>query len=283
MQKLHIQVLLICRWSVPSSVEAFDHDFASVEDLRAFLYDPERLRLRVWLLRHVLVPSVRAQHDERFKLLLMLGENLPEPFRSEVMEIVASVPQIRPVFVSEGQPHRDQCRELMARFRDPRATVVAEGRLDDDDAIAVDFVAMARSFFPQLRGFFKEAPKLALDFPRGFLLDLRERELGIKPAVHRLWTPALIVYTRPAAPTGLLDFKHHLLWQHMDVFSWQEQPMYLRGLHGSNDSGITSDSGRDTARTYTADELDAQMRYRFGIERPELQKAWEIFNSAGSC
>ncbi|MBO6854897.1 MAG: hypothetical protein JJ872_14205 [Marivivens sp.] len=283
MPEPHVQVLLLCRWSVPASLEAFEHKFSSMDELRTHLYAPERLRLRLWMLRNVLIPSIRSQNDDRFKLLLMLGEHLPSPYREAVLESVSSVPQIRPIFVPEGQPHREQCRELMQRFRDPRATVVAEGRLDDDDALATDFVAMARSYFPKLRPFFRNAPKLALDFPRGFLFEIRGAELTLQPAIHRLWTPALIIYTRPSHPKGLLDYKHHLLWQHMDVYSWQDQPMFLRGVHSGNDSGISFGQGRDTGRTYSDDEIDAQLFHRFGINLTDLQESWANFVASGAC
>src|SRR6056297_3319349 len=135
-----IQALGLCRFSYPSAPGGFEDQDRSFDEVRARLYDPNRLALRFLWFEQVALPSMRAQTDPDFELVVLAGDRLPAVWRDRLEANARATPQIRPVFLEEGEVHRVACRIAMRAHRDPAADVVAEFRLDDDDAVADIFV-----------------------------------------------------------------------------------------------------------------------------------------------
>lgn len=263
-----VQMLGLCRFSVPS-LGAFQVEHATIEDRRAMLYAPERLAHRLTWFRHVGLPAMRAQTDPDFRLVLLLGEDFPDPWHDQIRDLVADVPQVVIDYAPPG-PHREVCADAMRRHVDPTADIVAQFRLDDDDAVGVDFVARTRAEVPGIAHLFHRAGGMALDWCRGVLLTESNRK--VTPTLRRasLWTPGLVVMTRPMAPKMVLDYPHHLIWRHMPVLSLQDEVMFLRGAHGANDSIIGQERRPETL---SADRWPDLLQRRFNIDLPAFQAA----------
>ncbi|SFA89811.1 Putative rhamnosyl transferase [Poseidonocella pacifica] len=272
-----LQVLGLCRWSYPSELRAFNHDFPTLDALRAYLYDPARLALRLFFFEHLIMPCLRAQTDDRFTLLLMLGDQLPDPARTRLLELAAQVPQIRPVFVAEGRNHRRMVRRLMVSARDPSVAAVAEFRLDDDDAIAGSFVAQVRSIAALLGPVHARNGRLAVDFCKGLVMRADRPELSFSPALARLWTPALALVLRPDDPGSLLDYPHMRVWKQMPTLSMEHQPMFIRGAHGGNDSALSERSQNLSGYAFDRAGLPDLLRDDFGINHEGLLSSWRSF------
>ncbi|MEY4981833.1 MAG: hypothetical protein RIR62_99 [Pseudomonadota bacterium] len=266
-----VQLLGLCRFSVPS-LGAFKVEHDSIDDRRAMLYAPDRLAHRLAWFRHVALPALRAQTDPDFRLVLLLGEDLPEPWRGLVLDLVADVPQVAVEYAPAG-PHREVCAEAMRRHVDPDADVVAQFRLDDDDAVAVDFVARTRAEVPFLMPHFLRGGLCALDWCRGVLLT--EVAGTLTPTLRRaqLWTPALVILTRPEAEKMVLDYPHHLVWRQMPVLSLVDEVMFLRGAHGGNDSIIAQEKRPETLPAARWPDL---LRQRFGIDLAAFRTVIEV-------
>lgn len=256
-----VQVLGLCRFSVPS-LGAFQVEHATVEDRRAMLYAPDRLNHRLTWFSHVALPALRAQTDKAFTLVLLLGEDFPDPWHSRLKQLVADVPQIVLSYAPPG-PHREICAEAMRRHIDPTADVVAQFRLDDDDAVGMNFVARIRAEVPEVLPVFRRSGLMALDFSRGVVLT--ESEGRVTPTLRRasLWTPALVVLTRVRARKMVLDYPHHTIWRQMPVLSLPDEIMFLRGSHGTNDSSIAQERRPETL---PAEKWPDLMSTRFGID-----------------
>lgn len=273
-----IQVLGLCRWSYPSELSSFQIDYPDMDALRAYLYSPERQALRLFFFEHVLLPGIAAQTDPDFTLVIMTGEQLPADVRARLEALTALHPQIRIVSLPEGQNHRDTCREVMLAHRDPGARVAAEFRLDDDDAVATDFVAQTRDQFRKARGLFRDSGRLAIDFNRGFLLaTAREKggaAMALTPVASRYWTPALVLCLRPHTAKSLLDFHHARLWKRMPTVTQPRDWMYLRGAHGDNDSSVSVRPHNAEAIAPPAGGTAPVLRDRFAIGQEALEAAW---------
>ena len=273
MRQAKLQVLGLCRWSYPSQTGAFNNTGESLEALQSELYAAERMAVRLFFLEHLVLPSLRAQSDPEFTLVLMMGETLPEPWRSRVLELVQDVPQVKPVFLPEGQNHMAACTALMRAHRDENADVVVEFRLDDDDAVASDFVAQLRGLYRQLRPIYKANKRVAVDFCRGFLFRC-EDDGGVNylPVEARLWTPALALYLPPDHPRSLLNYPHMRTWRSMPVLSLNKKPMFVRGAHEGNDSAI-KERKVDSFR-YKLETLPSVMASDFGVDLEAFEAAW---------
>lgn len=280
--EIEVQVQGLCRWSYPSEPGAFQREAgaedAGLEGLRAQLYAPERLELRLFYLEHVMLPALRVQTDPDFTLHLLMGDQLPEPVKARILDLIREVPQINPVFAPEGQPHQEICRKVMLAGR-REGRVVAEFRLDDDDAVAVDFIEQARGMFVKVRRIWRNGGKLALDFNRGFVLNTSGRGLDVMPVIARYWTPGLVLYLRPHEDHSLLDFAHAQMWKRIPMLSHPRQPMFIRGAHGGNDSTVSLRPHNAELEGEDADwngVLD-QLKERFAIDARALEHAWEAY------
>ncbi|WP_322866805.1 glycosyltransferase [Aquicoccus sp. G2-2] len=270
-----LQVLGLCRWSYPAAPGAFRKDAGeTLAETRAALYARERMELRLFYLEHVVIPCLEAQTDPDFTVIMVMGQGLPEPFRKRVLALIARVPQIVPRFLPEGLAHQQVCLDEMRLARQAGVAAVAEFRIDDDDAVAVDFVARTRAQFAALRELFEAEGKLALDFNRGFILKTNADGVNVLPVVARYWTPGLVIFLPGDSPQSLLNFHHARMWKRVTMLCWPRQPMFVRGAHGQNDSSINENPHNSNRMADDPMEIPALVHKRFGIDLAALELAW---------
>ena len=259
--KLQIQGL--CRFSYLAEDGNFQSTPSDDAARRAYLFDPARMAQRMAWFEHVALPSVAGQTDPDFVLHLMLAEDMPEPFRAQILALVAGVPQVRPVFYPMAQP-RLAYRDIMHSARDSGTDMVAEFRLDDDDAMAHGFVARVRRLAGLAEQMFvPRQQRAALDFGFGMVLDvLDDGKVEVIPVHARTWPCALAVYLRPDDDRCVMDFPHHRIAHIMPLLSYHRPMMYARGRHGGNDSKIFLDRARNMSPEDAADRLLPE----FGID-----------------
>ena len=145
---MRVQILGLLRFSYPSVYNKRGLD--DFDAYRATLYDPQRLKRRLVWFKQVVLPSLANQADQDFDCVLLVGDQLPEPFRSELTALVEEVPQIKICWEEEGQRHRLAIKKLVEGHSDPKAAVVAEMQLDDDDALGRWVVQETRAKGPAM-------------------------------------------------------------------------------------------------------------------------------------
>lgn len=265
-----IQVLGLTRFSVPSA-GAFQVEHDSIEARRAYLYDPARLALRFAWFENLTLPAIAAQRDPAFRLVVLMGEDLPEPWRARMLRHVDRIPQLVAHF-APPEHHRKVCADAMRAHVDPGAETVLQFRLDDDDAVAVDFTRALRRDWRNLRRYHAErAGPVALDYTRGLnLLHRPNGNLQIVPRLEAFLGVAFAVATKPGDGNFILDFMHHVIWQSMPVVTNPDEIMWLRGGHGTNDSGAP---GRKPMFEIAATELRQVLRRRFRVNPQALRTA----------
>lgn len=265
---MRVQVLGLCRFSVPSH-GAFQTEHRTVEARRAMLYDPARLAQRFVWFERVALPGLRGQTDGDFTLVVLLGQDFPEPWLGRMRAVVADVPQLRLVFAPPGE-HRAICADALRPLVDPAADRVAQFRLDDDDGIAFGFVQRIRRDLRLMGAMVGRHPALALDYAKGFVLRDQGAGLGVEQVIAQCWTPGLAVVLPPDDGRFVLDFPHHKIWRRMPVFSQIDQAMFLRGAHDHNDSTVFGRGALAGAELAAAQALIAA---RFGVDVAGLESA----------
>ena len=267
----NIQVLGLCRFSYPAELEGFQTRHASMAERRAALYHPARMETRLFWFEHIALPGLRAQTRGDFTLLLLMGEDLPQPWRDRLLAMIRDVPQIRPVFRASG-PHRLVYREILRAARDPGADMIAEFRLDDDDAVAVNYVQMIRRAGPQIRPLFRAKGRVALDQGKGVVVAADGAEITLAPVLSHCWAAALTVFLKPGDTACVMDFPHQKVWQRMPLVSHTDQLMFLRGAHATNDSPVgLAGTGRFKLDPADCPELLAR---RFGVDIAAFRAGW---------
>ncbi|HCQ64331.1 MAG TPA: hypothetical protein DIU07_03750 [Rhodobacteraceae bacterium] len=265
-----IQVLGLTRFSVPST-GAFQVEHASLDERRAYLYDPARLALRFAWFELVTLPGIAAQKDLAFKIVVLMGEDFPEPWRGRMLAHVEHIPQLSAHF-APPEHHRKICADALRAHVDRQAEVVLQFRLDDDDAVAVDFTRRLRRDWRKLKAWHagREGP-IALDYARGLNLFARPGgKVEIVPRLEPFLGVAFAIATRPGDGHFILGFMHHLIWQSMPAVTNPDEIMWVRGGHGTNDSGTPA---RAPMFEMEEAELRRTLRKRFRVDLSELKAA----------
>ncbi|MEL6916048.1 MAG: glycosyltransferase [Pseudomonadota bacterium] len=269
-----LQVLGLMRWSYPSDIEAFEAPARDLEERRAQLYAPARMEERLFFLEHVTLPCLRAQTDRNFRLLMLMGERLPERWRVRVLALTRDIPQVVPLFEPEGQRHAEVCRRVMKAHRYGRAAAVAEFRLDDDDAMALDFVAATRRAFRQNRALLTKSRAFCLDYSKGFALLTGPGGVEVRPIFAQHVGIAQALIYGPRHRKSLLDYPHRRLWTAMPTLTLPDPVKWVRGIHRTNDSGIAESVRKLPTWPCEADAIPLLLASEFAIDWVALRDGW---------
>ena len=171
--------------------------------------------------------------------------------------------------------HRAICRDVLLGARDPHAAAVAEFRLDDDDAIAVDYVAQLRRNWPKLARLAGPNGRVALDHGRGMVLQARpDDQILVHPLLTLCWSAGLSLFMRPDDTGIIMDFPHHRIWQRVPFVNLTESVMFIRGDHATNDSRTPFDAA--TPVPLPEAEIAEILMRRFGIDLAAFRNAWPL-------
>ena len=91
---------------------------------------------------------------------------------------------------------------------------------------------------------------------------------------------AFAIATRPGDGHHILGYMHHVIWQQMATVSLPDEIMWLRGAHGSNDSGAP---GRKPQFDIPEAELRQALRKRFRIDLQAFKAALKDIGSGGDA
>ncbi|WP_333684794.1 glycosyltransferase [Pontibaca methylaminivorans] len=153
-----MQVVGICRFSLlgKGDWKAFrdksDEEVQAILDDRAgMLFDPVRLEARLRSFEHLTLASLRAQSDQDFHFIVLASRQMPEEYKARLRALCAGVPQVTLRFFPVTMAHRAQRRVFRALGFD--YSRILQFRLDDDDCLCRDFVALMKAHtFERMQG-----------------------------------------------------------------------------------------------------------------------------------
>lgn len=276
MTLLNIQMLGLCRFSYPSEVGAFRHNAQTMNELRAELYGRSRMATRFFFFEQIVLPALKVQTDPNFTLILLAGDQMPVAYKERLTSLCSSVPQIKIVFAEEGRVHREICREVMIDHRDRSADIVAEFRIDDDDAVAIDFIETGRSAIEASYGLADQNGLLCVDFAHGILLGFDSHGVRAQNVKERMWTPAQIFCRRPDDKRSILDMNHMKAWAHMPTVSMASRLMFVRGAHFGNDSDLLKRPRFAKDWGPLSGQFADRLVSRFGLDVDALTNGWKV-------
>ncbi|OAN79906.1 hypothetical protein A8B78_11740 [Jannaschia sp. EhC01] len=262
----------LCRFSFPCT-GGFKKYHASLEERRAALYARQRLDERTLWFEHIFLPPLRAQSDKDFTLHLLLGEDFPDPWRSRVEAAIKDVPQVKAHWREPGD-HRAICRDVMWGGRDLNRAVVAEFRLDDDDAVAVDYVQQLRRSWGKVARLANFHGRVALDHGKGMVLEAQE-DGSVKPHLlnTHCWSAGLAIYLKPDDEAIVMDFPHHKIWARVPFVNLTDSLMFIRGDHAHNDAKTPFGAGQPIP--FKDEDIAPMVERRFAIDFPAFQAEWK--------
>ena len=134
-----MQAIGLCRFSYPA-FGGFQIKHKTIDERIQFLYAEDRLEERFRLFEHVALPCMKAQTNENWEMIVVIGVSLPKHHADRLQDVVANSPQIT-VQIHEPRPQREIMKEILNRARKDPSEPCLQFRYDDDDAVAVDFIA----------------------------------------------------------------------------------------------------------------------------------------------
>lgn len=267
-----LQVQGLCRFSFPCT-GGFKKYHESLAERRAALYAPARLDQRLMWFEEVGLPGLAAQTDRDFVLHMLVGEDLPQPWRDRLEGVVRDTSQIRLHFLPPID-HRAACRQVLHGGRDATRAHVAEFRLDDDDAVAVNYVSALRSMHRKVARLAGANGRVALDHGRGIVLRAApDGTVAMHPLFTHCWSAGLAVYLKVADEAIVMDFPHHRIWMRMPFVNVTEQFMFIRGDHATNDARTPWATAGEAP--HDPDALPDLLRQRFGIDFARFADRWK--------
>ncbi|GLK65377.1 hypothetical protein F8A10_09085 [Paracoccus kondratievae] len=268
---MRIQMLGLCRFSYLGG-RGFQTAPDSLEERRAYLYDPQRLARRWFWFEHVTLPSLLVQTDPDFTLVLMTGPDLPDPWLSNLRELAGTVPQFRLALIPPMESHLDACMAAVAPHIEPGADVVGHFRQDDDDAVAVDYIRHARRDFADMRQLWERKRRLFCDYTRGVVLRVKPKGITTELRITHHASAALTVYLPPDAERCVVHYPHWQVGALMPGVALASRPMYVRLLHHDNDSGAVGPGYRTPVQPESFEPVLAE---RFRIDLAALRDGTE--------
>ncbi len=229
-----MRVIGVCRFSYPA-LGGFKRMHDSVAEREAYLYAPARMVLRFAHFETLTLPSIRAQTDPDFTFLIIIGQNMPEPWLSKLQTLCAPVPQIR-IVQREPLKHRLALQLAIQEELGGDRPESLQFRLDDDDAVGNDFVEQIRSVARRTGRLRKREPRMAIEFNTGYSATLSSDGIIAEDVISPFWACGLAVHFAEGDTRTIMNYGHHKLHHVMPTIIHPRPPMYIRAKHTDNDS-----------------------------------------------
>lgn len=235
------------------------------------LYDTARMLRRFAYFENICLPSLAAQTDPDFRLIALIGDTMPFRWRKRLKGLMDQFPFLE-VCTLEAAGPLNATRRAFRRGWNGRATYITGFRIDDDDAVAIDYIARTRAVADQLLtlGWADEQTPAAICFHHGIYWDTT------RPEEDQFWDfsekeplgLAAAMITTPEGMTNIYRWNHRKLASQVRCWIDPTDYMFLRSLHGHNDSDRTIPPGAQSLPPRLAKTL---LRDRFGLMPNKLQ------------
>lgn len=167
----------LCRFSYLglSDWQVFRHDQsvdpARLETIARTLYAHERMEARFRSFEAICLPSILAQDDPRFLFLVISSPRMPQVWRDRLHALCDPHDQIQIIWAEEPRLG-DVLKAPLIEASDLSPQGLWQFRLDDDDAVDINYIKRLRRHIARLRGF----EDVSISMGRGLNVTLYDGE-----------------------------------------------------------------------------------------------------------
>lgn len=265
-----MQAIGLCRFSYPA-LGGFQIQHETTEDRIAFLYGEARLEERFRLFEHVALPCMKAQTNDDWEMVIVIGDSLPKAHADRLRDLVNGTTQIS-IQVHEPRPQREIMKEILNGARKDPSEPCLQFRYDDDDAVAVDFIARLREAADDCAPLNAKHPVVAYDWTSGYAAQFAQTGVTAKEMQYKQYVAALGVHIRGGSQFTIMNFAHTKLDQFMPVVSFADAPMWIESHNGFNDSSASQ--RRNISFASLTDTEVALFKTRFVIDPAQIKTAF---------
>jgi hypothetical protein len=232
----------------------------SYQERKALIFDRARLQRRFQLFEDVCLPSLAAQTDPDFNMMLITSRDLPDWAHDRLMGLIRDMPN---VYVRAYRPLANIQRifkRSVFEMLDPTAPITASFRLDDDDALASDYIARLRTHMvPEKAG-------NVISFSHGHQLSLSDGALQVWDDTRECGSAGLALVQRgrvmsmPETVTVHCLGGHRKVGQFAPVVNDKGDAMYVQTANGVN---VTGRRGGATGHAISVKDLAGRLHAKF--------------------
>lgn len=214
----------------------YSEKFDTLEATAAHLFSEERMALRFHLFENLCLPSLIRQSDPDFQMLILTAESLPALYRDRLEALLAPYDNItlRPVDTSNHYP---LLRKAYNSVATENATHRIMFRLDDDDAVDLNFIKRTKHLARGLFHFHDNPPPTILAYNRGYYVQFQDGDNDVFDACERAPLSTGVTLVAPLSHGTIpYRFVHRKFAQHYNTYSDISAPGFIRTIHGDNKS-----------------------------------------------
>jgi hypothetical protein len=200
-----------------------------IEELAAVLYEPRRMERRFFLFENLCLPSIRAQRNQNFRLVILASKIMPDVYKDRLAEMTAAVPQIEIIY-GDGQHVTDVYNPRIAEMVAGIEGATAHFRLDDDDAIGQNLTARleaATALAPMVR---------IVTYPSGLYLSHQEGESYLLREFFPNIGIGMAFLNMPGQIQNPYQCQHVAVSRSVPTFSDPVPLAYIHTAHASSDT-----------------------------------------------
>ncbi|ABD53489.1 putative rhamnosyl transferase [Jannaschia sp. CCS1] len=263
------KIIGVCRFSY-LGLGGFRINEAGAEEAAKALYAADRMTLRFAYFETICLPSLAAQTDSDFTFVALIADTMPLPFRQRLKRLTETYPFLRIAVLESTGPY-NSTRRAFSRGLDGQETDFITGfRLDDDDAVSVDYIARTREAADTLitLGWATKDDPAAVCFHRGIYWDMKRPDAPFwdYSEIQPLGLASAMVHHRDSRQ-NIYRWNHRKLASKVRCWTDPSDVMFLRTLHDHNDSGRVMPRDAEQIPDEQARRL---LKDRFGLNPKRL-------------
>lgn len=266
-----LQVLGLCRFSYPA-IGGFQVDHETLEERIAYLYDDTRINERFRLFEAVALPSLRAQTDPDFELIIVVGDQMPAHHLARLTALIEDMPQAR-IHSEPARPQREVMKQILNAARRNFSQPCLQFRFDDDDAVAVDFIERLRKAADDCAGLTRQHKSVAFDWNKGYIAQYSAKGIAATEIFRPFDVAALGMWVKGDCHLTIMNFAHNRINRFMPSVSFDEPRMFVRGHNASNDSR-QKPVKHVPVKSLTFEQSE-KFRERFAIDIDHVQRVFK--------
>ena len=214
-------VLGICRFSFFGKSDT-KLDYTDTNEAFHTLYDPRRMESRFALLENLLLPSLRAQSEKNFRLVM------PKPYRDRLKDLCHDIEQVK-VFEAEGSDIKTELRRFTMQKWRARGGLM-QFRIDDDDALSQHYIARLRHWASVL------PHRTIVTMPKGLCLYRNETGTHCTPMYRNLTAVGYAYFSNRPTGRTIFHFAHNKSGSRLPYVSDPTFHAYLQTFTATSDT-----------------------------------------------
>jgi Putative rhamnosyl transferase len=217
----------------------YSERFDTLEKTAAHIFSPERMALRFRIFENLCLPSLVRQSDADFDCVVLTAASMPAQYLDRLRDLLAPLANIHLMPVGTDK-HYQLLKSGYNSVPVGDCTHRIEFRLDDDDAVDLDFVRRTKRLANGLLELQGPDTPFIIACNRGFYVRKTNGETEVFDACERAPLSAgTALVARIDHPANPYRFNHRRLAQHYNTFSDISVPGFIRTIHGDNKSDPT--------------------------------------------